>query len=1163
MAELRAAGEVRLFLADDSSVTPGTPVTLSWEVDPGQSALRITPGLGDVTGSTVDGRGSLVVSPGPSESTIYTLDSDSPTGGGSATVAVTVGPAPTISGFTPTIDATDPEGRWVLDWEVAGASELQISPQIGRVPASGSGYYEIVAPGSLWEYLDDGSDQGVAWREPNFDSSAWAAGPGELGYGERDEATVVGYGGASGAKAITTYFRHTFFRTAVDTVSTLRLGIRYDDGAIVYLNGVEVGRYNLPAGSVGHLTPALGDVAGDANDYEFHDIPAQLLREGRNVFAVEIHQSRPASSDMSFEMMCEAWVEGPLRVVPPGNTTYTLEASNEFGSVTAVADVVVSAKPLAAYGFDTSVAHDGAGQTSAIPDGAGPPMFAKGAGQHGAGAFAFGGEGAMRISGNGEFAALGNREQGASISVAFWIRADASLASGAVALDAGIRLSKADNSHPDGLSVELPAGDHFIIDGVFDDAWHHIAVSVTTGTGAAPGRLHLFLDRQLEVEAAYIGGALGLPDDWSLGAATGGGSARLVGMVDELVVFGRAISGGEIAQLVGVGWSSFLLPRIVMFRADDLKVSPGSDVGLSWIVLDATSVELSTSHEIVDPIGEATVSIAGTATITLTASNERGSANRDVYIVTGPVPVIRQFEVSPDTLPAGGGSTTLSWEVSDSQSVWIDHGVGAVGETGERELAPTSLSTFRLMAENEFGSNSAIATASLIDQQVGRGWTLVIIPDTQNYAQSELNSPIFTEITNWIVDHRDSHDIRFVLHEGDIVDNNLATEWDRSRASLSVLDGIVPYAVTTGNHDLGPGGDASTRDGEFNLPTRFGAGSPYAAQATLGGYFGGTGDPSYRESTYHTFHAGGYDYLVLALEWLPRDEVVAWADDVVRSHPSHRAILLTHMYLNNASQRFGGVVGVGENNGVDLWEKLVSPNENFIMTANGHALSLGYLASAGDHGNTVHQMLFNAQNDANGGDGWIRLLEFQPDARSVEVKTFSPHREALGLSAWRTDAANQFTLQLSGAPRTDSDGDSIPDAWEFAYGLDPLDARDATMDPNGNGLSNFAEYATAGLPFARVERASPGLLEVDMSASDHRQFHYRRRLAGTSDLEYRIERSNDLKLWIPDTGDGSIFEEVAVINNGDSTETVTVEEVGPVSAARAPVYYRLRILGHD
>ena len=1152
------AGGVRAFSVDDPTVSAGVPIRLTWELEPGYDTVSIGPGIGDVSGMTVGGVGSILISPGPAVTTNYTLNIDGPAGAESASVTVAVGPPPEIREFLATIDLANPRTRRILSWDVVGAADLEISPGVGRVPVSGHGFYEIVASTAEWSFLDDGSDQGAAWVTVDFDDSHWRSGPAELGYGERDEATVVDTGGPGSDKAITTYFRRSFSRTAADVIEGLRLGIRYDDGAVVYLNGAEIGRFYMPAGIIDYKTPALGDVPGDSNNYEFLDLPAIQLREGRNVFAVEVHQSRPGSSDMSFAMKLEGIMDGGLAVVPPGNTTYTLTASNDFGSVATEVDVLVSVKPLVAYGFDAEVMADLTGSTVATAVGATPPSFLAGSGRHGDGSCDFGGDGGIRISGGDGLSGLAACPVGDPLSVALWIRADAALAGDAVVLDGGIGLSKAEGDDPTAMCVELPGGQELTIRGVFDGGWHHVAITAMTGTSAQPGNLNVYIDGLLVRATNLIRGGWDLPPDWVLGQASDGDDS-LVGRIDDFAVFDRALTQAEIDQLVDEAAVSFLIPRVLQFEVDDPTLAPGAEATLSWVAVDAEGVTIDPDPGPVDGLGEVNVRPHETTTYVLTASNAHGEATRELTITTGPVPVIRRWVVSPDVVPAGGATpATLSWDVGGSTSVTIDRGIGVVGEQGSRTIAPTSFASYRLVAENEFGINAAVATATVVDEPSDRPWTMVIIPDTQHYSDNPANAPIFTQITNWIVANRHSRNIRFVLHEGDVVEHNTTVEWDRAMESLGVLDGVVPYAVTTGNHDLGPNGNASTRDGEFNLATRFGAGSPYANQPTMGGYYEGTGDPSYRESTYHTFHAGGIDYLVLALEWSPRDGVVEWATRIVEEHPGHRAILLTHMYLNAGGSRWIGGVGIGENNGAQLWEKLVRPYENFFMTANGHALSLGYLASTTDQGNLVHQMLFNAQGEANGGDGWIRLLEFAPDGNTVQVTTFSPYREAQGLSAWRTDPANQFTLALSPFPAADADGDQIPDGWERSHGLDPTDPTDALFDPNGNGMNNFMEYATAGRPTAvssrsDVEPVAAGVVEGRVLIS------FRRRISFPETLGYVIERSNDLQLWISDPGDGSVFSEVSVENAGDGTERVVVEDVQTGGGPDATVYYRLRI----
>lgn len=165
---------------------------------------------------------------------------------------------------------------------------------------------ENIEAGSVWKYLDDGTDPGTAWRNPGFNDSAWQSGAGELGYGDGGEATVLGFGPNSSDKYPAYFFRRTFIVGDAASVDTIRLGLLRDDGAIVYLNGVELLRNNLPEGEIGYRTYANGTVAGDAETiYLEYTLPADALIDGVNTLAVSVHQDRPTSSDVSFDLWME------------------------------------------------------------------------------------------------------------------------------------------------------------------------------------------------------------------------------------------------------------------------------------------------------------------------------------------------------------------------------------------------------------------------------------------------------------------------------------------------------------------------------------------------------------------------------------------------------------------------------------------------------------------------------------------------------------------------------------------------------------------------------------------------------------------------------------------------------------------------------------------
>mgnify|MGYP005833243737 CR=1 FL=1 len=194
----------------------------------------------------------------------------------------------------------------------------------------------LVARGSLWRYLDDGSDQGTAWRDPSFDDSVWNEGPAELGYGDGDEATVVSYGPDSSNKYTTTYFRRAFTAADASRFVGLRLGLLRDDGAVVYLNGVEVARSNMPGGAVDYLTLASGAVGGtDESTFYTYDLDPSRLREGRNVLAVEVHQSGPASSDLSFDLeLSGTSAGGAIPILRTATVKARVRAGTEWGALT-------------------------------------------------------------------------------------------------------------------------------------------------------------------------------------------------------------------------------------------------------------------------------------------------------------------------------------------------------------------------------------------------------------------------------------------------------------------------------------------------------------------------------------------------------------------------------------------------------------------------------------------------------------------------------------------------------------------------------------------------------------------------------------------------------------------------------------------------------------
>lgn len=314
-------------------------------------------------------------------------------------------------------------------------------------------------------------------------------------------------------------------------------------------------------------------------------------------------------------------------------------------------------------------------------------------------------------------------------------------------------------------------------------------------------------------------------------------------------------------------------------------------------------------------------------------------------------------------------------------------------------------------------------------------WTMILLPDTQDYCDTDALAEIFESQTEWIRDHETSHNIKMVLQQGDLTNHNLADQFTRAKAAMGILDAAaIPYSIAPGNHDYGPNGNTANRDSLFNNASYFGPGSAYAAQPHFNGTNGGFFESGKTDNSYCTFSAGGENWLVFSTEFGPRDSdtnpavaVVQWMDSVAAAHPGYNFILNTHAYLYSDSTRYDwatkgttqnwnphsyGIASLegGVNDGQELWDMLVKKYPTWKFTFNGHVLydGTGRLASLGDNGNVVHQLLANYQMYTNGGNGYLRIMEFMEDGDTVKVSTYSPY---LGEYFERDD--QNFTLSMN------------------------------------------------------------------------------------------------------------------------------------------------------
>lgn len=321
-------------------------------------------------------------------------------------------------------------------------------------------------------------------------------------------------------------------------------------------------------------------------------------------------------------------------------------------------------------------------------------------------------------------------------------------------------------------------------------------------------------------------------------------------------------------------------------------------------------------------------------------------------------------------------------------------------------------------------------------------WSMILLPDPQTYIKFDYNQPLFDLMLAWIVKNQEQLNIQLVLCTGDLVEQNefpnpdgisgnqpSIAQWEAVSKAFGRLDGKIPYVLTIGNHDYGY---KSAENRNTNFDTYFPPNKNDLNQKLLKevGY-NSEQMPTLANAAFEFTSPHGKKFLVLALEFAPRDETLAWAKQIIgqKKYSEHTVILLTHSYLNYKNEHFEkeGYKLANPNYGAAIWQKLVQPSQNIQMVLSGHIASpdnvdahLGFRTDTNAAGKTVQQMTFNAQAlgggwHGNGGDGWLRILEFLPDGKTVKVKTFSPLFAISPTTrkyAWRTEPYDEFIISL-------------------------------------------------------------------------------------------------------------------------------------------------------
>jgi hypothetical protein len=312
--------------------------------------------------------------------------------------------------------------------------------------------------------------------------------------------------------------------------------------------------------------------------------------------------------------------------------------------------------------------------------------------------------------------------------------------------------------------------------------------------------------------------------------------------------------------------------------------------------------------------------------------------------------------------------------------------------------------------------HKGLATLLVLAGLVGLGraetFTIAVIPDTQRYSDvnRQLTSEppsydgagIFHRHTQWIADNAADRNIVFATQLGDLWQHygQHESEMQIADAAMYNLNGALPYAVTIGNHDYdvrfpSDHPDPAKRkqvEGVTHFDRYFGPDSRHFAGKQW--YRG-----SFRQAnSYQVFEAGGREFLNLSLEMEPDDEVLAWAQSVMDEHTGTPAMLSIHQWVGFWPE-YGDLLGRWYrkhdpgNGPQEVFDKFVTKNPEIFLVVSGHA----YMGPKGDanrvdlndEGLPVWQYLIDYQGRENGGNGWLRLIEFDTEAGTMTHKTWS------------------------------------------------------------------------------------------------------------------------------------------------------------------------------
>jgi predicted phosphodiesterase len=378
--------------------------------------------------------------------------------------------------------------------------------------------------------------------------------------------------------------------------------------------------------------------------------------------------------------------------------------------------------------------------------------------------------------------------------------------------------------------------------------------------------------------------------------------------------------------------------------------------------------------------------------------------------------------------------------------------------------------------------NSTVKDAKISKKNTGGYYTFIFLPDLQNMTS---NYPeILSTMFRWIINNKTKNNIQAVISLGDLTNVASDTEFRTISSQFSKLDSadIINLPVI-GNHDYDFSNPSSRSTVKFD--TYFPVSKYY-----LKNWFGGAYNSSMSNS-YIKIEIEGKKYLIMGLEIFPRDEVLRWAQTIINQNTDSEILIVTHSYLNSNGTRTASTDPYGsnayslgrDNDAIKLWNNFIKVNENIHYVFSGHQIcspTSAYSYDINNRGGLVNQFFFNHQCDANGGNGFLIIMNFSPIEQKINIKTYSPFLNSFDSSGeyvipfilndvYKTPLSSIFDLEQNYPNPFNSTTKiiySIPQGGNVVlkvYGLLGEEIATLVNEYKNNGMHS-AEFRSDGLP---------------------------------------------------------------------------------------------------